>query len=346
MTKKVSLKDIAQKAGVSTTLVSYVINNLKENRINKETARRIREIAGALNYRTNQLAKSLKTSKTFTIGIILADISNPFSANMARIIEDEAEQNQYTVIFGSSDENLQKFGRLVDTFINRQVDGLILSPPSHAEPQIENLQKSGVPFVLLDRYFQDIKTSYVALDNFHASQEAVKHLINTGRKRIGMITYQSDLLHLQERKRGYLSTLMENNMGINPGWLKEIAITNDQSEIENAISEMISSGQPVDAVLFGSNTIATCSLKYIRTLPIQVPRDLAIISFDKTDMLDLFYAPVTYISQPLKEMGQMAIDILLEEMNNTDLISQVNMKGGLVIRESTLSKTDIMVSKG
>jgi LacI family transcriptional regulator len=223
MLRKVSLKDIALRAGVSTTLVSYVINKQKENRINKETAQKIRDIAEALKYRTNQLAKSLKTNKTITIGIIVADISNPFSANLARIIEDEADRYNYTVIFGSSDENLQKFGRLVDTFINRQVDGLIVSPPPHAEIHLKNLQNMGIPVVLLDRYFNDMDTSWVALDNYHASYEAVKHLINIGRKRIGMITYKSDLFHLQERKRGYLSALEDSNIEFETNWLKEIS---------------------------------------------------------------------------------------------------------------------------
>ncbi|HEV3223753.1 MAG TPA: substrate-binding domain-containing protein [Puia sp.] len=335
MSKKVLLKDIALKAGVSITLVSYVLNKQKVNRINKETAQKIRDIAANLNYRTNQVAKSLKTNKTFTIGIVVADISNPFSANLARIIEDEADKHNYTVIFGSSDENASKFVKLVDTFINRQVDGLILSPPSNSENQIEYLQKLGFPFVLLDRYFKDIKTSYVALDNYKASHEAVNHLIKTGRNRIGMITYKSDLFHLKERKRGYLSALKENRISFERGWLKEIDISNNRSEIENAINEIISSDPLINAVLFGSNNIATISLKYINSLPIKVPRDLAIISFDQTDMLDLFYAPVTYIKQPLKEMGEIAIKILLKEINDTNAISQVNMNAELVIREST-----------
>jgi LacI family transcriptional regulator len=341
MTKKVLLKDIARQAGVSTTLVSYVINNQKANRINKETAQKIRDIAGALNYRTNQLAKSLKTNKTFTIGIIVADISNPFSANLARIIEDEADQYNYTVIFGSSDENLQKFGKLVDTLVNRQVDGLIVSPPSHAENQLENIQRLGIPVVLLDRYFNDVNMSYVALDNYAASYEAVQHLISTGRKRIGMITYQSDLFHLQERRRGYLSALKENNIEFDPNWLKEVDLINDESEIKKAISEMQVSGSSVDAVFLASNKIASSSLKYINSLPLRVPDDLAIVSFDQTDMLDLFYAPVTYIRQPLKEMGEMAVKILLEEINDPETMSQVNMKAELIIRESTGTKVNL-----
>src|SRR5205085_9380454 len=127
MIKKPSLKDIAQKVGVSTALVSYVLNNQKEGRIGKEVAQKIRDTATELNYRTNQIAKSLKTNKTFTIGLIVADISNPFSSGLARKIEEEADRNNYTVIFGSSDENAIRSNKLIDTFLNRQVDGLIIT---------------------------------------------------------------------------------------------------------------------------------------------------------------------------------------------------------------------------
>ena len=120
MVKKTSMKDIAQDVGVSIALVSYVLNNQKENRIGKEVARKIREAANRLNYQPNQLAKSLKTNKSFTIGLIVADIANPFSSSMARIIEDEADKHNYTVLFGSSDENPQRLQKLIDTLLNRQ----------------------------------------------------------------------------------------------------------------------------------------------------------------------------------------------------------------------------------
>ena len=207
MQKGVSLKDIAQKVGVSTALVSYVLNNTRENRTNKNTAQKIRDAAIQLNYKVNQVAKSLKTNKTSTIGLIVSDISNPFSASLARIIENESEKYNYTTIFGSSDEDINKFEKLVNTFINRKVDGLIISPPSKSESLIKNLLQQGIPFVLLDRHFPEIKTSYISLDNYTASFEAVQHLIDTGRKSIGMITYQSDLFHLQERKKGYTAAL-------------------------------------------------------------------------------------------------------------------------------------------
>ena len=160
-----------------------------------------------MNYRTNQIARSLKTNKTNTIGLILADIANPFSAALARVIEDVADKYGYTVIFGSSDENPEKYRKILDALVNRQADGLILSPPEHAQAQIKDLQQQQIPFVLIDRYFPGIETNYVVLDNYKAAFDATMHLIDCGHKRIGMINYASSLFHLQERTRGYQPAL-------------------------------------------------------------------------------------------------------------------------------------------
>src|SRR5687768_9638116 len=188
MLKRTSLKDIAKIVGVSTALVSYVLNNKKQGRIRKEIAQQIRDTAAMLHYQPNQIARSLKTNKTNTIGLIVADISNPFSSSLARIIEDEAYQQGYTVIFGSSDENAQKSEKLIETLLNRQVDGLIISPPANAESQINQLKKQEVPFVLVDRYFPEIDTNWVSLDNYSSTYKAVRHLVDSGFKKIGMIT--------------------------------------------------------------------------------------------------------------------------------------------------------------
>src|SRR5688500_12905366 len=184
MKKKVSLKDIAQKVGVSIALVSYVLNNKKEGRISKEIAEKIKATAKKLDYRPNQIAKSLKTNRTNTIGLIVADISNPFSSSLARIIEDEADSQGYTVIFGSSDERSDRCKKLVDTLLNRQVDGLIILPPAEFEEGINELKQQQIPFVIVDRYFPDIEANVVKLDNCKAAIEAVTHLLDSGRRKI------------------------------------------------------------------------------------------------------------------------------------------------------------------
>lgn len=334
MKKKTSLKDIAQKVGVSIALVSYVLNNKKEGRISKDVALKIRETARELNYKTNQIAKSLKTNKTYTIGLIVSDISNPFSSSLARIIEDEANKNGYTVLFGSSDEDAEKSLKLIDTFINKQVDGLIIAPAQNTASQIEYLQEEGIPFVLIDRYFPELKTSFIVLDNFKAANNAVEFLIKNSYKRIALISFKSTLFNLNERRKGYLAALKKHNIEVKKSWVKEICFDNTKSNVEKAMHELLSLKEPVDAVLFGANTLAVYGLKYINKHKVKIPEQLAVISFDESDALDLFDPALTYVKQPLHEMGQTATKLLLENINKNNKIMQVKMDGELIIRNS------------
>ena len=334
--KKISLKDIAAAVGVSTALVSYVLNNKKEGRINKAVAQRIRDTALKMNYRTNHIARSLKINKTNTIGLILADISNPFSAALARSIEDAADKYGYTVVFGSSDENAGKYKKILDTLIDRQADGLILSPPEYAAPQITGLQQQQIPFVLIDRYFPGIETNYVVLDNYKAAYEATQHLIDCGHKKIGMINYASSLFHLAERTRGYLAALEKNHIAFKTDYLQQVNSTMLQEETEQAVHNLLQSKHRADAFLFGSNVIAVHAVKYIKQKKIAVPRDAALVCFDETDAFDLFYAPLTCIRQPIKKMGQLAVEILLQNIDdNNASIKKVSLEGELIIRAST-----------
>lgn len=332
MERKVSLKDIAQKVGVSTALVSYVLNNKRENRVSKELAQRIREVAAEMNYRINQVARSLKTNKTYTLGLIVSDIANPFFSGLARIIEDEAERHQYTVIFSSSDENAAKNGKLIDTLLDRQVDGLILSPPASCEHQVIRLQQQQVPFVLVDRYFPDLKTNYVALDNYGAAFKGVTHLINSGCQRIGMLTYDTELFHLQERRRGYLAALKQHKLPVLRSLVKEVNIRVERPVIEKALHQLLGGPDPVDGILFAANTIAVAGLRYIRTLPVQIPRDLRVVNFDETEALEFYPAPFAYIQQPLGEIGRLATRLLLESINQRPATTQINLEGELVLK--------------
>ena len=322
--------------GVSTALVSYVLNNLKEGRISKVVAQKIRETAKELNYRTNQIAKSLKINKTFTIGLIVADISNPFFSGLARIIEDEADKKNYTVIFGSSDENAQKSWKLINALVDRQVDGFIIAPAENTESNLTYLKDHDIPFVLIDRYFPGLETNWVAIDNYKAAYTAVQHMIDSGNKRPGMVTFNTTLYNLNERKRGYLDALKDNNITFKKNWCKEIFFNDAEAGVANALKDLLSLPQPVDSLLFASNILATYGLKYIHAMGIKVPGDLAIVTFDQMDASDLFYAPLTYLKQPIQEMGEMATKILLENIEKEKEIEQVNMEATLVIRNSTL----------
>jgi len=330
MKKNVSLKDIATQVGVSTALVSYVLNNKKEDRINKEVAAKIKKVAQELNYQPNQIARSLKAQKTFTIGLIVADISNPFSSQIARIIEDEAKKNGYYVIIGSSDERAEKTRDLIKLLLNRQVDGFLIAMPENTEDQILYLKSLGVPFVLIDRYFPSIPTNFVSIDNYGAAGLTIKHLLDNGHKRVGIISYQTSLIHLNERVRGAVDLLAGQAL------VGEVRIDHVQEDVAGIINGFLSDPNPVDSLFITTNLLTISALKYINSLNIKIPDQLAVVGFDETDAFDLFYAPVTYIRQPMEDLGRIAIKLLLETINNNDSIGSVQLDSELVIRKSSV----------
>lgn len=337
MKKKVSLKDIAQAVGVSTALVSYVLNGKeKEARVGKEIAEEIRKMAEKLDYQPNQIAKSLKSGKSQTLGLIVADISNPFFANIARTIEDEAKKNNYTVIFGSSDENAEKSRDLINVLIKRQVDGFIIAPAENSEKQIEYLVSQNIPFVLIDRYFPDIASSYVVTDNYQASFNAVAHLADTGHKRIGMLAYKSGLIHMKERKRGYTDALKAKGLQADVSLLKEVNYTDIKGDVEKMMNELIFNDTPVDAVFFATNTLSINGLKVLNKSDLKVPHDLAVVCFDEGDAFDFFYSPLTFINQPIADVGKEAVRVLIEQMNSKNPSTrQITISSELVVRESS-----------
>jgi LacI family transcriptional regulator len=335
MEKRTSLKDIAQQVGVSTALVSYVLNNQKEGRISKEVAQKIRETAKKLNYRPNQIAKSLKTNKTFTIGLIVADIANSFFSSLARIIEDEAEKNDYTVIFGSSDEKAERSQKLIDVLLDRQVDGIIIAPAEKTEHQIKSLQERGVPFVLIDRYIPKLDVNYVGVKNYDAAYTCAVHLIETGCKRIGMIGFKTTLYHLQDRKKGFLKALKDYGITVSKEQIFEVALDASKEEVEAAVQQLLSASEPVDALFFASNKLSTLALKYINKLPLEVPRDLAVCSFDESDATELFYASLTHIRQPLQAIGQQAVQLLLQTINKDQVVKQLHLDAEFFAGQST-----------
>ena len=154
--RKVTIKDVAARAGVSVTLVSFVMSNQANGtavkyRVSDETARRILQIAAELNYQPNNAARALRNGRTRVIGVILSDISNKFFADIARCIEDRAFECGYSALFGSTDESAERLKNLIEVFLNKGVDGLILVPCEGSDQAIRAIEQRNVPLVLLDR---------------------------------------------------------------------------------------------------------------------------------------------------------------------------------------------------
>ncbi len=335
MKKRVSLNDVAKHLGVSTALVSYVLNDkAEEKRVGRAIAEKIKIAANELNYRPNHIARSLKTNKTHTIGLVVADIKYHFTTGVTYAIEKEAQKNNYTVIVGSSHEDYKTFDELVAVFINRQVDGLILIAVENSEHQVKYLIKHEIPFVLVDRSFPNINTNHILLNNYKAAYQCTHYLAKQGYKRIGFINYKTSLFHLLERNRGYAAALKNNNLPANPAWDKAIREEHVMEDVAKSIDELTSVSAACDAILFATDTLAINGLKHINHLKLRVPDDIGVISFDEAEAFELFNCPITHARQPLEKIGQMAVSILMDIMEQKNVDRQVYLESEMVVGKS------------
>lgn len=328
--KKIQLKDIAQEVGVSVALVSYVLNGRHTNRIKPETAERIKEAAARLKYRPNYFAKGLKTQKSNTIGLILADLANPFSTQIARAIENELNDYQYNIIIGSTDENEDKLNNLVDVFKNRQVDGLIILPTENSENVIMQLHESGFPYVLLDRYFRDTILNFVVNDNYFATYSATKQLIENGKKKVGFVSLKTNLFHIFERKRGFIAACEEAGIDAKDSII-EAALENLDEEVTAGIDSMRQQNPDLDGLLFATDNLMLCGLKYAIKHKLYVGNTIELTAVDEAGFYDIYPAPIRYYKQPLTEIGQKAVQFLMSKIegNKSQTIQEI-VKGRLV----------------
>jgi len=335
MEKRTSLKDIARRVGVSVALVSYVLNGKeKEMRVGAEVVRKVRQVALELNYEPNQIARSLRIGSTKTIGLVVADISNPFFGHLARIIEDEAIKLGYTVIFGSSDEDEHKSGMVLNTLLNRQVDGYIIVPSEGTVKQIGSLIRRKRPVVLLDRYFPELSCSHIVLNNFQATFDATSYLINKGLKRIALVAYRTALIHMRERIRGYVEA-MDNSGLPYSDLLVEIKFEHSRTETENSLKAVLTKKKNIEAIVFANNGLSLAGLYYMQKHCIKIPGDMAFIGFDGGEAFDLYSTPLSYVKQPLEEMGKEAVKILIDIIKGPNKITQIMLDSELIIRESS-----------
>lgn len=334
MRKKVSLKDIANEIGVSTAVVSYVLNDKYEGRISETKARQIKGMAKKLNYFPNQIAKSLRKDRTLTIGLIIADISNLFYSNVVRYIEDESKHYNYNVIFGSTDENADKFKELVHVMLSRQVDGIILAAPKGTENTLRYLRDQDIPFVLIDRYFpQMTEINTVGINNYQASYTVIKHVTENGYKKPAMVTLDTGLVHMKERALGFKNACVEL-LAIHKPEVVEIDETILFDEIEHRMLNLLKDG--IDLVYFSTNKIAMAGLAVLVKHQIQVPEEIGIVCFDEADAYQIFNTSITFVRQPLQQIGRESVEVLISLMKGGDRSAKnVVLETQIVARNSS-----------
>ena len=335
MKKNVSLKDIANEVGVSASLVSYVLNgHAKRKRVGDEIAKKVLKTAEKLKYVPNQIAKSLKTKKSHTIGFIVGEIYYRYTIDIARSIESKAKENSYTVIIGNSHEDLPTLRQLLDVLINRQVDGLIIIAAEKAEKEINYLKRREIPFVLIDRSYPKARANFIGIDNYKVAYKATEYLITCKRKNIAFVNYNTTFFHLKERDRGYFQALKDYKLNNEKVLHKQIRKSSFTEDMKRAIAELTCGKPPCDAVFFATDTLAIHGLKNLVDLKISIPGDIAVFSFDESEAFALFNCPITHYRQPVEEMGKAAVNLLFKTMQDIKHEEQICLESTLVIGKS------------
>ncbi len=337
--KKTSLNDIAEQLGVSKTLVSLVLNGkAKEQRISDEICRKVTDLARELNYQPNQIAKGLRTGRTNTIGLMIADIANPFFGKLGREIENEASLHGYRVMFCSSDENAQKSKQQIQILQQGQVDGFIISPPAGSIDQIQALEKSKTPYVLIDRYFPEIDSSYIVVDNFQAAYDATLHLIKRGYQKIACVTINVELINMNQRLEGYKKALIDSGHEVMDDMIKILPFSHEKDDVLEAVKQLVADNNRADAILFSTSKVGIMGLESIHSLGLKIPGDMAVVSFDDPDAYKISAPPVTAISQPLNEIGRQSVRVLMEMIQNRKNKpghQKIILKTNFIVRQSS-----------
>ncbi len=335
--KKTFLKDIAQSLQVSKTAVSLVLNNKgDEHKISKDTQKRIVDFARKHNYKANHLARGLSRGKSETIGLIIPDISDIFYAKIASTIEKQAKRLGYTVVFSSSNEDPKDEQEHIRSMLNRQVDGLIIASTQKNQMEMKRLKEMNFPFVLIDRHYPDMDSNFVIVDNHGGGKNMTQHLINLGKKRIGFVSIEPKLDAIKQRLYGYQEALLSNDMPQKKEYIKELCNNNYQHEMKRAIKELVEPPNHVDAIVFSTHYLTASGLRELKAINCKVPDEVAIVSFDELGAFDLVDPAITSITQPVNELGNYAVEFLVDEMENKEKVKVKKkiLETHLIIRKS------------
>jgi LacI family transcriptional regulator len=314
------MQDIANRLGVSKGTVSLVLSGkAKDKRVSRSLCEKIIRTAKEMDYQINEVARSLRTGITKTIGVVVTDISNEFFGRFTFHIQEQAKKYGYTVITTNTNECLEEFDDMITILINKRVDGIIFVPVDNGQQMARKISANHIPMVQIDRYYPQVDASYIGVNNYKAAAEATLSLIDRGCRRIAAISYNIRLNALTDRYNGCADVLKRCGF-FDPELIINVDYENQEEEIKQAIIDLNSMTQKVDAVFFCSRRICVTGIEYMHRNGIKIPDGMQVLCFDKIESFRIASIPINYIEQPIKEMGEKAVDVLIEQINGSDEI--------------------------
>lgn len=314
--KRLQLEDLSKQLGYSKTLISMVLNG-KGNQygISKKTQAAVLDAVSKLDYTPNKFAKALRTGKSYFVGLIVADISNPFYSTIAKNIEHVLFDRGYNLMVCSTEENEEKEKRLVDMMLTQQgVDGVIVATTFKDSSFYDQPRFTNTPLVFIDRVLPMYNANYVVIDNYGGSMEIVNHLIAKGGKKIACLSITPSYLStIEDRINGYKDALSKNNIKFEDNLLKPIHFDKINEDVHEALSSLIKAHPDLDSIFALNNHIATALLKTLRKKEFEkYLNKINIACFDDIELFNIIDKPVASVSQPVEEIGKNASTLLLD----------------------------------
>lgn len=330
---KETLAGLSEKTGFSITTISRVLGGKAEQcRISPETKDIILKAARESNYFPNIVAQNLRTNKTDTVGLMVPSVANPYFADIASSVIEEARHRNYTTIVVDSNENTETEKDGISTLMSRRVDGIIAVPCGENPALFEEINRKYIPVILIDRYFSDSRLPYITTNNYQGSLDATNYLVMNGHKKIACIQGVISSLPNKRRVAGYLAALEK------AGIRDKAIVAGNEFSVQNGFLEtklLLNSKNRPTAIFALSNTIMLGAVKAIREAGLRIPEDISVIAFDNNIYMDYMTPAITRVGQPTEEMGKLATKLLFECISSGDRsTTQIELSPSLILRDT------------
>lgn len=329
-----TLHDVAERAGVSVSTASRVLNGkASKYRISADTARIVEEAATALEYRPNHIARGLRLQRTDSIGLVAPDIANPFFAGIIKRVQNVANEMGYSLLVCDSDERLDSEIEHVNLMFRNRVDGLIAMPVGNESSHFAEWIQRGRPLVFVDRCFDELSTDSISVDNYSGARKGVEHLIAHGHRRIAFIQGLADTFTNRARLAGYRDALTEAGLPVPEDLIVGGDYREERGYMETKL--LMSMGAPPTAIFATSDLITLGVFRAVYEEGLSIPEDVSLVMFDDFEFAPYMRCPPTAIRQPKKLMGELAVKMLDDAIKGrTDQEKRVRLKTSLIERDS------------
>lgn len=332
--RPITLRDIAREAGVSINTVSRALNGRPD--VSEATRTLVMAVAERLDYRPNQLARGLRQQRTATIGVVVADLANPFFAEVVEGIERTTYHEGYSIILANTEENQDREQQAVRTLVERQVDGILIAPTQSSDDAIRYLMQRQVPFVLLARFFEGLDVPAVINDDREGARLAVRHLVQRGHKDILYLNGPPYNSSARLRLSGYRDALEEAGIPFRPS----LVISTDARSTGGyaAIRQALAGGLEFTAAFCFSDYVSFGAIRALRQSGLAIPRDVAVMGYDDIDLSAIVEPALSTVHVAKTQLGHVAARMLMGMMggpsDRAERVDVVVLSPQVVIRES------------